>query len=63
MMVSMNTQQLVRILISRGMTQQRIAAAVGCSQTAVSMWAAGLREAGGRFYVKLMALAYDGEGA
>ena len=36
------------------MTQKRIAAAVGCTQSAVSMWAAGKREAGGKYYVKLL---------
>ena len=50
----MNTQKLVKILLGRGMTQMRIAQVVGCSQTAVSMWAAGLREAGGKYYVKLL---------
>lgn len=50
----MNTQQLVSALVSRGMTQGRIAAAIGCSQAAVSHWLSGKREAGGKYYVKLM---------
>lgn len=50
----MNTQQLVGVLISRGMTQGRIAAAIGCSQAAVSLWMSGKREAGGKYYVKLL---------
>lgn len=51
---TMNTQQLVSALISRGMTQKRIAAAIGCTQAAVSLWLSGKREAGGKYYVKLM---------
>lgn len=50
----MNTQQLVGVLISRGMTQERIASAIGCTQAAVSLWLSGKREAGGKYYVKLM---------
>lgn len=48
------TQQLVGALISRGMTQKRIASAIGCSQAAVSLWLSGKREAGGKHYARLL---------
>lgn len=50
----MTTQQLVGTLVSRGMTQKRIAAAIGCTQGAISHWLSGKREANGKYYVKLL---------
>lgn len=52
----MTTQELVVELIRKGITQKRIAEAVGGSQSAVSLWLSGKREAGGVYYAKLLKL-------
>ena len=46
-------------LVRRGWTQERIAAAVGCRQSAVSRWVKGIRTPGGVNMLKLKEV-YDG---
>lgn len=52
----MTTKELVIEIIRKGMSQKRIAEAVGGSQSAVSLWLSGKREAGGVYYAKLLKL-------
>jgi transcriptional regulator with XRE-family HTH domain len=46
-------------LIRRGWTQERIAAAVGCRQSAVSRWVKGIRTPGGVNMLRLKEV-FDG---
>lgn len=48
-------QELVRL----GWTQERIAAAVGCRQSAVSRWVKGVRIPGGEYMLRLKEI-FDG---
>jgi len=49
----MNTQTLLRQLISAGMTQKRIAQHIGCTQAAISIWLSGRNEAKLKYYLKI----------
>lgn len=51
-----NAQVLVKALRSKGMSQQRVAAALGCSQAEISRWCNGKCKPGGELMLKLMAL-------
>lgn len=54
-----NAQALVKALRSTGITQKRIAAALGCSQAEISRWGNGKCKPGGELLLKLMALHKD----
>lgn len=51
-----SAQTLVKALRSTGMSQQRIATALGCSQAEVSRWGNGKCKPGGELLLKLIAL-------
>lgn len=56
------TKYMLEVLQSRGMTQKRIAALLGCTQAAVSTWMKGGHEARGVFVLKLQGLI-NGKGS
>lgn len=51
-----SAQTMVKALRSAGMSQQRVATALGCSQAEVSRWCNGKCKPGGELMLKLMAL-------
>jgi predicted transcriptional regulator len=55
----MDKMNYAKELVRRGWTQERIAAAVGCRQSAVSRWVKGIRTPGGVNMLKLKEV-YDG---
>ena len=50
------TQTMLSALIGAGMSQKRIAEALGCKQPAVSLWLAGKRVPRGDTMMRLVAL-------